>query len=98
MAVKTVTVTVNGRTYVVERDADSNVLIRRYPLPEEQRPLKERLEDEMRAAAQDLIVWNHFIEQAIARGESAGAITEVRALETQLYNRVKDIYLEWRVQ
>ena len=97
MPLKSTTVTVNGRTYVVERDADSNALIRRFPLPDEQRPLKERLEDEMRAQAQDLIVWNHFIEQAIARGESQAAINEVRALETQLYNRVRDTYLEWRV-
>lgn len=97
MAVTSAQVTINGRTYIVERDADTDVLIRRVPLPAESAPLKEQLEDQMRGQAQDLIVWNHFIEQAIARGEPAGAITEIRALETQLYNRVKDTYLEWRV-
>lgn len=97
MAVNSVTATINGRTFVVERDTDTNVLIRRVPVPVAAAPLKERLEEEMRAAAKDLQVWNHFIEQAIARGEPPAAITEVRALETQLYNRVKDIYLEWRL-
>ena len=97
MAVTSAQVIINGRTYIVERDADTDVLIRRVPLSYEEAPIKEKLEDEMRSQASDLHDFNHVIEQAIARGEPGAAITELRALETQLYQRFKDTYLEWRV-
>lgn len=97
MPTRSTVVIINGRSFVEDRDADTNDLIQRFPLPFSQSPLKEKLEAELRAQAQDLIVFNHFIEQAIARGESAPAITELRGLETQLYNRAKATYLEWRV-
>ena len=97
MAVKSVRETINGRTYIVERDADTDELIRRIEAPAGTATLKEQLEDLMRSQSADLHDFNHVIEQAIARGELPAAITELRALETQLYDRFKATYLEWRV-
>ena len=97
MAVTSARVTVNGRTYIVERDADTDELIRRIEAPAGTASLKEQLEDLMRGQASDLHDFNHVIDQAIARGELPAVITELRALETQLYERFKATYLEWRV-
>ena len=97
MAAKSVRETINGRTYIVERDADTDELIRWVNVPPGTATLKEQLEDLMRSQSSDLHYFNHVIEQAIARGELPAAITELRALETQLYERFKATYLEWRV-
>ena len=95
MAIRSSRETINGRTYIVERDTETGTAIRYIPDPDAS--AKELLEEEMRRRATDLLVWHHMVEQAQARGESGPAIAELQALETQLYQRVRAIYVDWRV-
>ena len=97
MGQKTTQVTVGGRVYKEIRDFDTNVLLRRIALPEELQSLKARLRAELEDAIDDLQRLNWVLDYAVAKGDvAAPAIADGRALEAQLYTRVKSVFQEWR--
>ena len=92
-----ITVTVGGKRYKEIRDSDTNALLRRMSLPIEQQPLKARLRLELEDAIDDLQRMKFAIDYAEAKGDvAAPAITDGRALEAQLYTRMKSVFQEWR--
>ena len=89
--------TVGGKLYKEIRDSDTNVLLRRMSLPIEQQSLKARLRLELEDAIDDLQRLNWVLDYAVAKGDVApAAIADGRALEAQLYTRVKSVFQEWR--
>lgn len=97
MAVRIAETTTGGLIYVEERDTDTNSLLRRVRVPLEGQPPKARLRLELEDAIDDLRRLNWVLDYAVAKGDvEAAAITDGRALEAQLYTRVKSVFQEWR--
>jgi hypothetical protein len=97
MPVVSTSETVGGVLYVVERDVDTNALLRRIVAARDDQPLKARLRLELEDAIDDLFRVKNFVDYAVAKADvPAAAITEGRALEAALYQRAKDVFVEWR--
>ena len=91
------TVTSGGKSYKEIRDSGTNALLRRMPVPIEQQSAKARLRLELEEAIDDLQRLNWVLDYAVAKGDvAAPAIADGRALEAQLYTRVKSVFQEWR--
>lgn len=97
MAVRSNTITgPSGITFIEERDADTNALLRRYAVDDGQQPLKVRRLMELKARVQDWFLFSQFVDEAAVRGKPAAAITAMRTMETHLFDAAWDAGIEWR--
>ena len=95
--VKSALITIAGVVYAEERDNDTDVLLRRVRLQPDVQSLKARLRLELEEAIDDLQRMKFAIDYAEAKGDvAAPAIADGRALEAQLYTRMKTVFQEWR--
>lgn len=95
MAITATRVTLNGQVFIVETDAETGELIRRVKAKALEQPLKVRLQEELRDYVYDWFMWRAFVDEAEARGEPAQAVQDGRDLEDNLYQRTRDVYVEW---
>lgn len=96
MAVRSTTVTAPSCVvFIEERDADTNALLRRVAVTDDQQPLKVRRLMELKARVQDWFLFSQFVDEAAARGKPAGAITIMRTMETHMFDAAWDAGVEW---
>lgn len=102
MSVNTATITTSsGRIFIEERDADTNVLLRRILASPDQQPLKVRLELEMEDAYGDWQRWKNTRIEMQARWPSPtplqqAAITAVTNRENAAWAGYLNALNEWR--
>lgn len=87
--------TASGQEFIEERDADTNALLRRLAVTDDQQPLKVRRLMEFKARVQDWFLFSQFVDEAAARGKPARAITIMRTMETHLFDAAWDAGVEW---
>ena len=97
MAVQCTVVTVAGRIYSEERDADTNALLRRLPMPFDSQPLKARLEIQMEERYADWKRWKDTRIEAQARGLAAIVITALTNKEDASWAAYAVAINEWRL-
>lgn len=88
---------VGGVKYVEERDAVTSVLLRRFRDDTDGQSVKARRRIELEDAIDDLQRMKFALDYAETKGDvAAPAIADGRALEAQLYTRMKSVFQEWR--
>ncbi|MGE3075477.1 MAG: hypothetical protein AB7N24_17310 [Dehalococcoidia bacterium] len=97
MPISTARLTVAGVVYVVEVDTETNEILRRFRVPNDQQPVKTRRRSELRERIEEWFMFKAFVDEAAlpAHGENAGAIATGRTQQEALYQAARDAYIDW---